>query len=103
VPPPLPQGVYAAGNGVAPPAVLSKVDPAYTDGARSVGISGTVVLSLVVGANGLPQSIEVIGSLDPGLDQSAMDALGKWRFRPGMKDGAPVNVQALVNLSFRVL
>jgi len=51
----------------------------------------------------LPQNIQVIGSLDPGLDQSAVDALAKWRFRPGAKDGAPVSVQALVNVGFRVL
>jgi TonB family protein len=101
--PPVPAGTYTAGNGVTPPAVLTKFDPVYTDGALSAGTSGDVLLSVVVGANGLPEDIQVIGSLDPGLDQSAVQAVTKWRFRPGSKDGSPVGVQALVDLSFRVL
>jgi hypothetical protein len=37
------------------------------------------------------------------LDQAAADALSKWRFRPGYKDGVPVSTQAQVNLIFRLL
>jgi TonB family protein len=101
--PPLPEEVYAAGGGVTPPAVLSKFDPEYTDAARSARVSGAVTLSVVVAADGTPQNIQVIGPLDPGLDQAAADALAKWHFRPGAKDGVPVNVQARVEMSFRAL
>ena len=101
--PPLPPGVYMAGDGVMPPAVLSKVDPAYTDEAKNAGISGVVTLSVVVGGDGTPQDIQVVNPLDPGLDQAARDAVAKWRFRPGSKDSMPVNVQTQVNLSFRLL
>jgi TonB family protein len=102
-PAPLPPGVYTAGNGVTPPTVISKYDPVYSDSARNAGVSGTVTLSVVVGSDGAPQNILVVGSLDPGLDQAAADALAKWRFRPGTKEGAPVSVQARVEMSFRVL
>jgi TonB family protein len=101
--PPLPEGVYAAGDSVRPPAVLSKFDAEYTDAARSAGISGAVTLSVVVAADGTPQNIQVIGPLDPGLDQAAVGALSKWHFRAGTKDGAPVSVQARVEMSFRAL
>jgi TonB family protein len=101
--PPLPPGVYATGAGVTPPALLLKIDPEYTDAARASGISGTVTLSVVAGADGTAQDIQVIGSLDPGLDQAAASALARWKFRPGTKDGAPVSVQTQVLVTFRVL
>ena len=100
---PVPAGVYAVGGGVTPPVVLSKYDPEYTDAAKSAGIAGTVTLSVVVAADGTPRNIQVIGSLDPGLDQAAVSALAKWHFRPGAKDGVPVSVQAQVEMSFRAL
>jgi TonB family protein len=101
--PPLPEGVYAAGSGVSPPAVLYKYDAEYTDAARSAGISGAVTLSVVVAADGTPQNIQVIGPLDSGLDQAAASALSKWHFRAGTKDSVPVSVFALVEMSFRAL
>jgi len=101
--PPLPPGVYVTGTSVKPPAVLSKYDPEYTDTAKTAGISGAVTLSVVVAADGTPQNIQVIGPLDPGLDQAAIGALAKWHFRPGTKDGAPVSTQARVEMSFRTL
>lgn len=90
-------------DGVKPPAVLSKYDPEYTEAARRAGISGTVTLSAVVGPDGTPQNIQVIGPLDSGLDQAAARALSRWHFRPGDKDGVPVNVQVRVEMSFRAL
>jgi TonB family protein len=89
--------------GVSPPAVLSKYDAEYTDAAKSAGISGTVTLSVVVATDGTPHNIQVIGPLDPGLDQAAVGALAKWHFRPSTKDGAPVSTQARVEMSFRTL
>jgi TonB family protein len=103
--PPPPPGVYtpAPGDDVKTPTVIAKVDPAYTDEAKTAGIQGTVTLAAVIGADGSAQNIQVVGSLDPGLDQSAAEALAKWRFKPGTKDGAPVSIQAQVNLTFRML
>jgi outer membrane biosynthesis protein TonB len=41
--------------------------------------------------------------LEPGLDEAAIDALSKWRFRAGTKEGVPVSVQTQVNFSFKLL
>src|ERR1035438_4405757 len=55
--------------------------PAGASDLISAGITGWVALSVVVGADGTPQNIQVIHSLEPDLDQAAMDALARWRFR----------------------
>jgi periplasmic protein TonB len=83
--------------------VLSKVEPEYSDEARKAKWQGTVTLQLVVDEHGLPQQIKVARSLGLGLDQKAMDAVSKWRFKPGLKDGKPVPVIATIEVNFRLL
>jgi TonB family protein len=38
-----------------------------------------------------------------GLDEAAIEAIHQWRFRPGMKEGQPVPVQATIAVQFRLL
>jgi len=94
--------VYKIGNGVSPPAVISRGEPRYTDEARAKGISGSVVVECVVGVDGIPRDIRVIQSLDPGLDQNAIEAISQWRFRPRQLNGKPVAVRATIQTSFRL-
>ncbi|HEY1496271.1 MAG TPA: energy transducer TonB [Candidatus Solibacter sp.] len=102
-PPPLPPGVVRVGNGVTAPSVIYKVDPSYTEEARAAKVQGTVVLNVVVGADGSAQQVSVLRSLDPGLDQKAVETVGTWKFRPGMKDGQPVAVMAQIEVNFRLM
>lgn len=96
-------GAYRIGGGVSPPSVLSKVEPEYSEEARKAKWQGTVVLQLVVDEHGLPRDMKVTRSLGLGLDQKAIEAVGKWRFKPGMKDGKPVPVIATIEVNFRLL
>lgn len=96
-------GAYRIGGGVSPPSVLSKVEPEYSEEARKAKWQGTVVLQLVVDEHGLPQQMHITRSLGLGLDQKALEAVGKWRFKPGMKDGKPVPVIATIEVNFRLL
>jgi len=52
---------------------------------------------------GRPQNLKVLRSLGLGLDQKAIEAVEKWRFKPGMKDGKPVPVMATIEVNFRLL
>ncbi len=99
----LPPGVVRVGNGVSAPVALYKPQPAYTDKARDAGVAGEVRLSCVIGEDGVPTAITVRKSLEASLDKSAMDTVSQWRFKPGMKDGKPVAVQVLIDVSFRPL
>jgi len=71
--------------------VIYHVEPKYTEDARENKIAGTVVLTLTVDHEGLPQNIQVKQSLYPSLDQSAIEAARKMRFEPAMKNGQPVS------------
>ena len=86
------------------PRVVSEVKPDYTLEAKKQGIQGTVELSVVVNGDGTVGEVNVTKSLDDkyGLDEQAVIAMKKWRFRPGTKDGKPVAVQVTVEMAFRL-
>jgi periplasmic protein TonB len=94
---------YQAGGGVTAPTLLSKVEPEYSEEARKAKYSGLVVLAIVVMANGQASNVRVQQSLGLGLDEKAIEAVKKWRFNPGKKDGQAVPVAATIVVSFRLL
>jgi periplasmic protein TonB len=97
------RAVYRIGGGVTAPVVLVKIEPEYSEEARKAKWQGIVALSLVVDERGGAQAIRVTKSLGLGLDQKAIEAVQKWRFKPGLKDGKPVPVFAAGEVSFRLL
>lgn len=96
-------GVYSVGNGTTPPSVITKVDPEYSEEARKAKYSGSVMLSIVVNTDGKAEDIHVVKSLGMGLDEKAVEAVQKWRFKPGMNKGVPVKVRAQIEVNFRLL
>jgi periplasmic protein TonB len=96
-------GVYRAGGGVTSPSLISKVEPEYSEAARKAKYQGTVILYVEVDPSGRPTNIKVERSLGLGLDEKAIEAVRKWKFRPGYKDGRPVTVAATVQVNFRLL
>ena len=96
-------GVYRIGGGVSPPQLLFKVEPEYSEEARKAKFQGTVVLYVEVDEHGNPRNLKVIRPLGLGLDQKAIEAVEKWRFKPGLKDGKPVAVAATIEVNFRLL
>lgn len=91
-----------AGEGVSGPVALSKVDPAYPPDLIRDRVEGTVILYAVIHADGTVSDIRVLQSVDETLDQNARAALGKWRFQPGTKNGAPVDLEAVIRVPFRI-
>jgi len=47
-------------------------------------------------------SVQVLRSLDPQLDQHAMEALARWKFQPAERNGTPVELEAVVLIPFRI-
>ena len=96
-------GAYKIGNGVTAPSMLQKVEPEYSQEARLARYQGTVMLSIIVGADGRAQDLQVVRGIGLGLGEKALEAVRKWKFRPGMKDGEAVPVMATIEVNFRLL
>ncbi len=88
---------------IAPPVLISKAEPEYSDEARKAKQQGTVVLSVEIDESGAVTNVAVVKSLGLGLDERAVEAVQQWRFRPGLKGGRPVAVQTSVEVNFRLL
>src|SRR5690349_10378498 len=95
-------GAYRVGNGVTPPTTLSRVAGVLPELARHLRASGEVLVSLIVQADGALRDLQVVKAAGYGMDEKALEAVRKWRFRAGMKDGKPVDVRVQVAVSFSV-
>jgi TonB family protein len=76
--------------------------PNYPESERMARHEGMVTLTLVVGSDGAPRDVAVSGALSPDLDQAAVDAVKRWRFKPAIKDGKPIPVKMEVELAFHL-
>ncbi|MBC8030648.1 MAG: TonB family protein [Pyrinomonadaceae bacterium] len=106
----------AAGNGTTEPneriltsketdssvEITAKPKPSYTKEARRNGIQGFVVLRLLLSGNGKVSRVRVIRGLPAGLTENAMRAGCKMKFRPALKDGAPVSQWVIAEYAFRL-
>jgi TonB family protein len=88
---------------VTPPRLIFKVEPEYSDAARKAKYQGTVLLAIDVNTSGQAEYIKVVRSLGLGLDEKAIEAVKRWRFKPGTKDGNPATLQTTVEVTFRLL
>ena len=97
------QAVLRVGGDVSAPMLLAKTEPQYTPEALQAKKEGSVLVSLVVGTDGVPRDVRVLRSLGSGLDEKAIEAVSSWRFKPGMRAGLPVATRANVEVNFRLL
>ena len=99
-----PQIQRAGVNGVGVPLCLyCRPIPDYTDKARKAKVQGTIVVRVVVTIDGRAEHISVIKGLGFGLDENAMEAVKKWRFKPAHDaDGHPVAAITPMEITFRI-
>ena len=94
--------VYAVGNGVTAPVPTYKPEPSYTKEAKAAKLQGSVVLRVVVGADGSVTDVKVVQPYDAGLTANAVDTVRTWKFKPALKDDKPVACRVTVEVSFRL-
>ena len=96
-------GPYVVGGGVKAPIAILQPLPAYTEEARKARAEGIVAIQAVIRKDGSVDSFRVIRGLGYGLDESAINTIAtKWRFKPGTLNGVPVDVQATIEVTFRL-
>jgi TonB family protein len=92
----------AAPPEIRPPGVVRKVDPKYIAAAAAERVEGTVRLFGIIGKDGHVGAIALLRQLDERLDRSAQEALAKWEFAPALRDGVPVDVDAIFEIPFHL-
>jgi TonB family protein len=85
------------------PQVIYQVEPQYSEEARRAHVQGAVRLRIDVGLDGRPVNIRVVQAMGLGLDENAIEAVKRWRFRPALIGDRPVVAPALVEVGFHLL
>jgi protein TonB len=98
----LPAGPLRVGGDVSAPVAISQVPPAYPMMARSARVEGEVKLEAVIRRDGTVGDIKVVQGLRMGCTEAAIEALKRWRFRPGERNGVPVDVYYVLTVGFRL-
>jgi TonB family protein len=84
------------------PEPLQKVDPKYPPTLITERVTGEVILYAVIRRDGSVDSIQLVRGIDERLDANAIRALRQWKFRPGAKQGIPIELEAIVHIPFRL-
>jgi len=95
-------GPYRPGSGIDPPQLLREVKADYTEEARQRGVSGDVILEIVVRRDGSVGDIRILQGLAGGLNDRAIQAVRQWRFTPARRQGAAVDVLVEVAVEFKL-
>jgi len=99
--------LFKVGGDVKAPVPIYKPEPPYTPQARKDKVEGAIVAAVEVDASGNVVGVKLAGvslskSVSEGLDESVMQTLRTWKFKPAMKKGKPVPVMVTVETSFRL-
>ena len=96
-------GVFRVGGGVTAPALLYKSEPEYSEEARKAKYQGTVLLYVEVDPSGKAINMRVLHSLGLGLDEKAIEAVKKWKFKPGYQGRQAGHRGGQIEVNFRLL
>jgi protein TonB len=94
-----PEGAQVGSN-IAVGTLVNKVAPIYPGTAKAAREQGTVLLGATVGTDGKVHDLEVICSPSKLLDDSALEAVSHWEYKPYTVDGKPVEVETTISVIF---
>ena len=82
-----------------PAMLIHRVEPAYPTLAKQTHRDGRVELRAIIGTDGTIQSLQIVVS-DPLFNQSAMEAVGQWQYRPTILNGQPVAIDTYITVIY---
>jgi protein TonB len=95
-------GVMHAGSAQVGPKLIYQVEPEFSEQARKAKFSGDVQVYLVVDTEGRPTRIRVARGVGMGLDEKAVEAVRKYKFKPALQNGKPVPVDLYIDVYFQI-
>jgi TonB family protein len=96
-----PEGVHP-GARVTAPVLIKMSEAVYSDNGLRNRINGSCLIALIVDVHGVPQNLSIVKSLEPSLDQNALNAVSQYRFKPAMRNGTPVPVRITIEVDFHL-
>ena len=82
------------------PEARVRIKPVYPFEMRRSGLKGEVVVGFIVDSTGEVRDPYIVRSSNPGFEEAALQAVLKWKFKPGKKGGVAVNTRVAQPLSF---
>jgi protein TonB len=95
-------GAYRPGSGITPPRLVHEVKGDYTEEARRRGLTGEVLMEIVVRHDGSVGNVRLLHGLGLGLDERAVAAVRQWRFAPAHRQGVAVDVIVEAGMEFKL-
>jgi TonB family protein len=99
---PKPQRQLDSGPASNPVEITYKPNPVYSEEARQLRMEGEVLLEVMFSSNGQLHVNRVVRGLGHGLDEAAVAAAGKMRFKPALRNGEPIDSTAVVHVVFQL-
>lgn len=95
----LPMTAYADGR-LEPPVPVRTVSPNFPSDLHDKGISGVVMVNVLIDQQGNPQDLKVAKSSNSEFEEPALEALKKWKFKPAERDGSAVALRVVIPIRF---
>jgi periplasmic protein TonB len=86
-------------SGVVAKLLIKRVAPSYPEEAREQGLQGTVVVRALIGKTGDVENLQLVTG-DPLLAEAALKAVKKWKYKPYLLNGDPVEVDTQIQVNF---
>ena len=93
-------GALRVGGDVRQPKQVTRVEPVYPEDAKAAGVSGLVILEVLLDKDGRVKQATVLRHVLPSIDQAALNAVRQWTYSPTLLNGVPVEVAFTVTLNF---
>jgi TonB family protein len=95
-------GVYSVGGDVTEPVAIYDPDPPYSKEADKQKFQGKCVLQAIIDPHGNVRDVQVLKHVPYGLDQTAVRTVNTWRFKPATRNGVPVPVRIVIEVTFHL-
>lgn len=94
--------LWAGGEKTDPPVPVRTVAPEAPSGFAKAGVPGLVTVGFTVDVKGSVQDATVVKTTHEVLNEPALNALKKWRFKPAQKDGQAVAMHVVIPIKFDI-
>ena len=89
-----------ADSRVEPPVPVRIISPSFPNDLHDKGISGVVMVNVLIDQQGNPQDLKVARSSNSEFEEPALEALRKWKFKPAERDGSAVSLRVVIPIRF---